>query len=57
MQFSRLGLDTVFDIFSYCFTKLTKSDTDAVIDRQEQYSRCNYLLLHGVDGIEGEDTD
>ena len=30
---------------------------DSVLDRQEQYSRRNSLLIHGVDEVEGEDTD
>ena len=30
---------------------------DAVLDRLEQCSRCNWLLIHGVDEIEGEDSD
>ena len=30
---------------------------DAVLDRQEQYFRHNCLLIHGVDELEGEDTD
>ena len=29
---------------------------DAVQDRQEQCSRRNYLLILGVDEVEGEDT-
>ena len=38
---------------------LTKrlDEMDAVLDRQEQYSRHNFLLIHGVDEAEGEDTD
>ena len=38
---------------------LTKKgeELDAVLDRQEQYSRCSYLLIHGVDEIEREDTN
>ena len=30
---------------------------DSVVDRQEQYSRRNCLMIHGVDELEGEDTD
>ena len=30
---------------------------NATLERQEQYSRRNLLLIHGVDEIEGEDTD
>ena len=30
---------------------------DAVLDRQEQYSRYNCLLIHGGKEVEGEDTD
>ena len=30
---------------------------DAVLDRQEQYSRRNCPLIHGVDEVEGEDTE
>ena len=30
---------------------------DAVLERQEQYSRRNCLLIHGVDQVEGVDTD
>ena len=30
---------------------------DAGLDRKEQYSRCNCLLIHGVDEVEGEDTN
>ena len=30
---------------------------DAVLNRQEQYSRRNCLLIHGVDEVQGEDTD
>ena len=30
---------------------------DAVLDRQEQYSRRNHLLIHGVNEVEGKDTD
>ena len=30
---------------------------DAVLDRQEQYSRRKCLLIRGVDEVEGEDTD
>ena len=29
----------------------------AVLDRQEQYSRCNCLLIHGFNELEGEGTD
>ena len=38
---------------------LTKrlEEMDAVLDRQEQYSRRNCLLINGVDEVEGEDTD
>ena len=30
---------------------------DTVLDRQELYSRRYRLLIHGVDEVEGEDTD
>ena len=30
---------------------------DAVLNRQEQYSRRNCLLIHGVDEVQGKDTD
>ena len=30
---------------------------DAVLERQEQYSRRNCLLIHGVNQVEGVDTD
>ena len=30
---------------------------DAILDRQEQYSRRNRLLIHGVNEVEGKDTD
>ena len=30
---------------------------DAVVDRQEQYSRRNYLLVHGIVEETVEDTD
>ena len=30
---------------------------DAVLDRQEQYSRRNRFLIHGVNEVEGKDTD
>ena len=38
---------------------LTKKleEMDAVLDRQEQYSKRDCLLIHGVDEVEGEDTD
>ena len=38
---------------------LTKrpQEMDTVLDRQEQYSRCYCLLIHGVDEAEGADTD
>ena len=39
---------------SYLTKRLKKMD--AVQDRQEQCSRRNYLLIHGVDEVEGEDT-
>ena len=32
-------------------------DLNRVIDRQEQYSRRNCILLHGVKESENEDTD
>ena len=32
-------------------------DLNRVIDKQEQYSRRNCILLHGVKGSENEDTD
>ena len=32
-------------------------EVDAVLDRQEQYSRRNCILIHGVDEVEGEHTD
>ena len=37
---------------------LTKSleEKGPVLDRQEQYSRSNCLLIHGVDEVECEDT-
>ena len=40
-------------------SNLTKGleEMDAVLDIQEQYSRCNVLLIHGVDEAEGNDTD
>ena len=31
-------------------------EVDAVLDKQEQYSRRNCVLIHGVDEVEGEDT-
>ena len=40
---------------SYLTKRLEEMDT--VLDRQEQYSRRNCLLIHGVDEVEGEDTD
>ena len=40
---------------SYQTKRLEEMDT--VLDRQEQYSRLNYLLIHGVDEVEGEDTN
>ena len=39
---------------SYLTKRLKKMD--AVQDRQEQCSRRNCLLIHGVDEVEGEDT-
>ena len=38
---------------------LTKrlDEIDAALDRQEQYSRRNCLLIHGADEVEGEDTN
>ena len=30
---------------------------DAVLDRQEQYSRRDRFLIHGVNEVEGKDTD
>ena len=38
---------------------LTKriEEIDAVLDRQEQYSRRNCILIHGIDEIEREDTN
>ena len=38
---------------------LTKrlEEMDVVLDIQEQYSRRNCILIHGVDKIDGEDTD
>ena len=30
---------------------------DTVLDREEQYSRHNCLLMHGLDEIRVEDTD
>ena len=40
-------------------SNLTKGleEMDAVLDIQKQYSRCNVLLIHGVDEAEGNDTD
>ena len=40
-------------------SNLTKGleEMDAVLDIQEQYSRCNVLLIHGVDEAEGNDPD
>ena len=40
-------------------SNLTKGleEMDAVLDIQEQYSRCNVLLIHEVDEAEGKDTD
>ena len=32
-------------------------EMDAILDRQEQYSRRNRLLIHGVNEVEGKDTD
>ena len=32
-------------------------DLDSVIDRQEQYSRRNCLLLHGIEEESNENTD
>ena len=29
---------------------------DAVLDRQEQYSRRNCLSIHVIDGVEGDTT-
>ena len=39
-----------------CLTERLE-EMDAGLDRQEQYSRCNCLLIHGVDEVEGEDTN
>ena len=38
---------------------LTKrpEEVDAVFDRQQQYSSRNCLSIHGIDEVEGEDTD
>ena len=38
---------------------LTKrlEEIDAVLERQEQYYKRNSLLIHGIDQVEGEDTD
>ena len=38
---------------------LTKrlEEIDVILDRQEQYSRRNCLLIHGADEVEGEDTN
>ena len=38
---------------------LTKrlDEIDAALDRQEQYSRRNCLLIHGADEVESEDTN
>ena len=30
---------------------------EAVLDRQEQYSRRKCVLIPGIDGVEGEDTE
>ena len=40
-------------------SNLTKGleEMDAVLDIQEQYTRCNVLLIHEVDEAEGKDTD
>ena len=40
-------------------SNLTKGleEMDAVLDIQEQYSRCNVFLIHEVDEAEGKDTD
>ena len=38
-----------------CLTKRLE-EMNAVLDRQQQYSRSNCLLIHGVDEVEGEDT-
>ena len=40
---------------SYLTKRLEKMDVG--LDRQEQYSRRNCLLIHGVDEVKGEDTD
>ena len=39
-----------------CLTKRLE-EMDAGLDRQEQYSRRTCLLIHGVDEVEGEDTN
>ena len=48
-EIKRLGKEN-----SYLTKRL--EEMDAVLDRQEQYSRRNCLLIHGVDEVEGEDT-
>ena len=40
---------------SYLMERLV--EVDAVLDIQEQYSRRNCLLIHGVEEVEGEDTN
>ena len=40
---------------SYLMKRL--EEMDAVLDRQEQYSRCNCLLIRGVHEVEGDDTN
>ena len=38
-------------------TVIQRKDLNAVLERQEKYSKCNCLLVHGVDQVQGEDTD
>ena len=40
---------------SYLMKRL--EEMDAVLDRQEQYSRCNCLLIRGVHEVEGDDNN
>ena len=40
---------------SYLTKRLEKMG--AVLDRQEQYSRCNCLLIHGFNEVKGEGND
>ena len=40
---------------SYLMERLV--EVDAVLDIHEQYSRRNCLLIHGVEEVEGEDTN